>query len=91
MRKQDDIDIPENAGFHQMRFAANKFLRNAGPDHDGSPEMFPLHHLLYSYRCKDIHRNTRVMTLAMARRSLNDRIVICDARLLRSLRYVVYI
>src|SRR5581483_3758882 len=91
MRKKDDIDVFENTGSHQMRFAADEFLRDAGPDHDGAPQVFPLHHLLYGDRCKDIHRNARIMTLAMAGRPLSDRIVISDARLLGGLRYIVYV
>ena len=89
MREERDVDVLEQAGAHEVRLRADQFFSSAGPNADRTGELLPLHDLLHRDRRGDVDRLAGVVTLAVARRSFNQRRVIRDARLLRCLRDAV--
>ena len=89
VREEDDVDVLENAGAHEVRLGAEQFLGDAGPQFDGAGEVLALHHLLHRHGGHDIQRHARVVAFAMAGGAFDHGRVIGDARLLRRLRDIV--
>ena len=83
--EQNSIDIFEETGADLVRFGPYKFFGNARPDFDGALDVFAFHQLFDSQSGDDVERLAGVVAFAMAGCASNQRIVISDAGLLRSL------
>src|SRR5947209_4367834 len=89
MAEHGDVDILEVAVAHEPRFRSDELLGDAGPHFDRSGQVLALHDFSHGEDRRDVHCLSGVMTLAVAWRALDDRIVIRDTRLLRRLRNAV--
>ena len=86
MAEDRDVDVLEIAVADQPGFRSDELLGDARPDLDRAGQALALHDFLDREHRRDVHRLTGVVALAVARRALDDRIVVRDAGLLRGLR-----
>ena len=86
---EHDVDVLEEAGAHEIRLGAEQFLGDAGPDHQRAGQLLALHEPLHRQRGDDVERRARVVAFTVARRAIDHRVVVRDARLLVALRDAV--
>ena len=86
---EDDVDVVEHPGPDEVRLAAELLLGDAGPDHERAVDLLPLHDLLHRERRGDVHRLAGVVTLAVPRRPVDQRLAVRRAGRLRRLRDAV--
>ena len=78
-----------SAGADVVGLRAEQLLGDAGPELERPRQMLLLHDLLDRERRRDLQRHAGVVSFAVARRALDHRLVLRDARLLRRLRDAV--
>src|SRR5690625_420438 len=83
MGEDRDVHIIKVAVTCVVGFGSQLLLGHSLPEDQGSRDIFTFHDLLDSQCCRDIQRNSRVMTLAVTRCPLYNGIVPGDSRLLR--------
>ena len=89
MREQRDVHVLENAGAYEPRLAAHEFLGDAVPDLDRALNVVALHEFLHRDRRGDVEWLAGVVSFAVPRRALDDRVVVADAGLVAGLWDVV--
>jgi len=73
------------------RFRREQFFRNARQYFQCAGNLVLLHQFFQDEHGRHVHRHAGIVSFPVSRRSLDDRIVIRNARLLRSPRYAVNI
>ncbi len=86
VREHRDVDVLEKPFPHEVGLGPEQLLGRARPDPDRARQLLALHDLLHRDRRGDVHRLPGVVSLAVARRALDQRIVIRHAGFLRRLR-----
>jgi hypothetical protein len=81
-----DVHVLEQSGADEIRLRPDQLLGRAGPDSDGSRELFALHDLFHGDGGGDVQRLAGVVSFAVTGGALDDRIVVRDARFLGGLR-----
>ena len=85
VREEDDVHILETACTHQVCLGPEQLFTDARPELDRASDLGSLHQPFDRDRGRDVEGLTRIMTLAVSRRAIDQRLVTSDARFLRSL------
>src|SRR5262245_22420957 len=87
--KQHDIHILEVTLAHKVRLGSEQLFRRARPEFDCTRKLAALHQSFDGQRGSDVERLPGIVTFAVPRRAFDQRVVIRDARSLRSLRNAI--
>ncbi len=89
VREQHHVHVLEEPVADEPRLRADQLLGDARPEHERPGNVLALHDLLHRERGRHVHGLPRVVAFAVARRALDDRVVLRDAGLLARLRDAV--
>ena len=79
MSEHTRVDVIEIAVAHEPRFGAELLFRDPRPKHERSGNAFALHDLLQHDRSGYVDRLPGIVAFAVARRPLDDRVMISHA------------
>src|SRR5262249_57008286 len=75
VREDADVDVLEEAGPNVIGLRAEQLLGDAGPELERPLQMLLLHDLLDRQRGRNLERHAGIVSFAVARRALDDRLV----------------
>ena len=83
--EERDVDVLEQPVAHIPGFRAHQFLGDAWPEAQRARQLLALHQLLHRDGSRDVERDAGVVAFAVPWGTVDQRVAIGDARLLRAL------